>query len=445
MKELIRSSVVVTGIRGAGIVLQSLILLFLARSLPVHELGIFALFYAGFGIVRILGPLGTDQVTMRQVAVAEGIPDGALHRILNTSFVLVAGVNAVIAAAAFGLVSLAFPWVFEATGLSVAELLLIIASAPAFALIGLMTYQLRGFGYNALAQFPDSVALQLFIGGGVAGLAYAGRLDLPSTLFVLVAAAWLVAAIYLVIRLRIGVDTGARPTWMSTRCLIGESREVLYALSITALSARLPLLLSAPLLGSAATAIFDVASRFGSVPSITTSAVAVAFSPRFAALAHSSDRAAMSRTLSFASLVAVSPAIAYFGVAAAAAPFLIDHVLPPAYAHIYLPMLVVCAALTVNAAFGVTSNFLFMAGESRVVRNFSIAQLAGIGILTPLFAWQFGTLGLAVAVLAGSVIRDVGMAVWASRRFGVTLPPFGLGRLSRPRIQETGGLVQDGP
>ena len=45
----------------------------------------------------------------------------------------------------------------------------------------------------------------------------------------------------------------------------------------------------------------------------------------------------------------------------------------------------------------------------------------------------------------GSVIRDVGMAVWASRRFGVTLPPFGLGRLSRPRIQETGGLVQDGP
>ena len=441
MKELIHSSVVVTFIRGAGIVLQSLILLFLARSLPVHELGIFALFYASFGIVRILGPLGTDQVTMRQVAVAGGAPDSGLHRVLNTSFVLVAGANALIAIATFGLVSLAFPWVFESTGLSNSDFLIIIASAPAFALIGLMTYQLRGFGYNALAQFPDSVALQLFIGIGLGGLVYADRLDLPAVLFVLVGAAWLVIAIYLVIRLRIGVQVAARPTWTATKSLIRESREVLYALSITSLSVRLPLLLSAPLLGSEATAIFDIAARFGSVPSIITSAVAAAFSPRFAALADSHDRTEKSRTLSLASLVAVLPALVYFIVAATAAPFLIDHVLPPAYAHIYQPMLVICLALIVNAAFGVTSNFLFMAGESRVVRNFSIAQLVGICILTPPLAWQFGTLGLAMAFLAGSVVRDVGMAVWASRKFVITMPPFGLGRLVRPHVQETGGLV----
>ncbi|MEQ9692325.1 MAG: hypothetical protein RLO48_21635, partial [Bauldia litoralis] len=154
MKALIRSSVIVTGIRGVGIVLQSLVLLFLARTLPVHDLGIFALFYAGFGIARILGPLGADQVTMRRAAVAGGAFDEELHRVLNTSFVLVVGVNAAVAALLAAVAFLAIPSLLAKTGHSTPQLQIFAASLPAIAIIGQMTYQLPGINHNARAQFP---------------------------------------------------------------------------------------------------------------------------------------------------------------------------------------------------------------------------------------------------------------------------------------------------
>ncbi len=441
MKALIRSSVIVTGIRGVGIVLQSLVLLFLARTLPVQDLGIFALFYAGFGIARILGPLGADQVTMRRAAVAGGAFDEELHRVLNTSFVLVVGVNAAVAALLAAVAFLAFPSLLANTGLSTPQLLIVAASLPAFAIIGLMTYQLRGFNLNALAQFPDSIVLQLALGGSVAVFSLLGNLDLATALLSLVGAAWLVVIIYLAIRLRLGVDLSVGPRWATTKSLFRESRAVLYALSVTTISGRVPLLLSAPLLGSAATAIFDLAARFGSVPSITTSAVTAAFSPRFAELAHTRQCGTVSRTLSVSSLVAVAPALLCFVVIAVAAPYLIEAVLPPVYGHIYVPMLVVCAAATVNACFGVTSSLLFMAGQSHVVRNFSFAQLATVCILTPPLALAFGPLGLACVALASSIVRDLGMAIWASRTFGIALPPFGIRRTGQPQIRESGELA----
>ena len=91
-------------------------------------------------------------------------------------------------------------------------------------------------------------------------------------------------------------------------------------------------------------------------------------------------------------------------------------------------MLVICAAAAINAAFGVASTLLFMAGESHVVRNFSLAQLIAICVLSPALGLLFGPLGFALAILAGTIVHDFGLAVWASRQFRIELPPLGIGR-----------------
>jgi len=418
----------VTGVRVVGIILQSLIVIFLARELPITDFGVFALLYAVLGFARMLGPLGTDQVSMRHAAAESNKSDVRLHRLLNTSFILVISSSTVIAILIALAIFFAMRWQTEETIVFQTSLFLAISAIPAFALIGLLTFQVRGFNYNVLAQIPDSVALQILFGAGIVILKISRELDLATTFLGLTLAAWFVAAIYAAIRFWIGVNLSARPTWKAAQALLTESKEVFYALTLTALSARVPLFLSTPLLGPATTAIFDIATRFGTLPTITTSAVSVTFSPRFAALACSNDRHTLSRILSLSSLIATAPALLIFAAIGLGAPFLIKAVLPPDYMQAYLPMLVISAALAVNASFGVTSNLLFMSGKSHIVRNFSLAQLIVILALALFLGASFGALGLAFAVFAGAVVRDFGMAVWTSRRFGIMFPPFGLGK-----------------
>lgn len=423
MKDLIQSSLLVTSARIAGIVLQSLIVILLARALPVEGMGVFALCYAGLGFARVLGPLGADQATMRHVSAARDRGDASLHELLNTSFLLVLSVNGALAAAS----AVAAFWMPE-TVVSRAGLVLAASAIPAFALIGLFTYQLRGFDRNLSAQLPDSIVLQLLFGGGVVAAQMRGGLDLTSTFLCLTLSAWAVAAIYILLRLRIGGRFAVQPTWRAARMLLTEGRDVLQAMIVTAFAARAPLLLSAPLLGPAAAAILDIAMRFGTLPTITTSSVTATFAPRFAALAHAVDRAALSRTLSLSAALAAAPALACLAAIALGAPFLIDAVLPAAYADTYVPMLVICLAAAVNAAFGPASTLLFMAGESHIVRNFSLAQLIVICLLAPVLGLPFGPVGLAVAALAGQLVRDFGLTLWARTRFEIALPPFGLER-----------------
>ena len=429
MKDLIHSSLLVTGTRVAGIVLQSLLVLLLARALPVSHMDVFALGYAGLGFARILGLVGTDQVTMRLTAATENNRhDRRLQGHLNTSLFLVTALNVLIAVAVTVVAFWTKPWLSGELGPFSTSLLLVACAIPAFAIIGLLTAQLRGFDYNVLARIPDSVVLQLLFGMGLVFFLMRRELDLVSAFLSLALAAWIVAAVYVLIRFRIAIDLTATPTWKAARMLLTEGREVLYALTVTALAARAPLLFSAPLLGPAATAVLDIATRFGTLPTITTSSVTATFSPRFAALVYTDNRQDLSRALSLSSVLAAAPALICLAAIGLGAPFLIRAILPVAYAQAYPPKLVICAAAVINAAIGVASTLLFMAGESHVVRNFSLAQLIAICVLSPALGLPFGPLGFALAILAGTIVRDFGLAVWASRQFRIELSPLGIGR-----------------
>ncbi|MBL1270846.1 MAG: lipopolysaccharide biosynthesis protein [Oceanospirillales bacterium] len=437
MKNLIHSSLMVTIVRVFGIGLQSIIIIFLARELPIEEMGVFAFCYAILGLARMLGPLGTDIVTMRRIASAKNKFAKDLHISLNSSFVLVCcvtfSVSLICIVGEFWVSTpLSSESIYGYSGVLWATI-----SIPAFAITGLLTLQLRGFDYNVLAQIPDSIGLQILFGAGIIYAQSTGQLNIDTTLSLLAIAAWAAAVTYIAIRIWIGVELTATPTFDAMRALIGESKDTLYALSVTALSVRAPIFFAAALLGPAMVSILDIAIRFGTLPSITTSAVTSTFSPRFAIYLETQDRANLSKALSLASILAAVPALLCFILIASSPLYYgIETILPPEYANTYIPMLLICGASLINALFSPASSVLFMDSKGSVVGNFSLAQLILLCIMALVLADSMGIIGLAVAVCAGTFIRDAGLAFWVSRKMNLHFPPLAIFRKNKKKIRE---------
>lgn len=427
MRDLFKSSLIVVMVRVLGIVLQSIIVILLARVLPVPEMGVFALWYAILGLARMLGPLGTDQTTMRRIAQAleNASLDDALHRLLNASVLMVVGVNVILALLLGGVGLISGGFFGDVPGAAWAVLWSALA-IPAFAVIGLFTLQLRGFGQQVWAQVPDSIILQVVFGGILLGLGATGQTSLASTMFALFVSAWLVAVMYTFSRVRLGIRR-LWPGLADCRALIGEARDMLAALSVTALAVRAPLFIAAWTLGPAAAAVLDIATRFGTLPTITTTSVMATFSPRFAALSDPSRRKELSRVLSAASLLASMPAVATFLVLVVAGPYAIDTVLPDVYRQAYVPMLIICGSQIINSWFGSATNLLMMIGKEAIVRNVSALQLVAVAAGT-IIASQAGLVGVAVAVLVAQTLRDGGAMAWLTRHQQVAVPPLGLWR-----------------
>ena len=431
MRDLFNASLFVIGIRLLGIGLQSVIVIMLARILPTSEMGIFALWYALLGLARMLGPLGMDQTTMRRIARAmdHGEVDDAVHRALTASVLLVAGVNITVAVLLGTIGALAGGYFIDVSD-AVWAAVWSATAMPAFAIIGLLTLQLRGFGQQVWAQVPDSIILQAAFGGLLILLAAQDMLSLASIMLALAISAWLVAAVYALSRIRLGV----RPLWpklADCRAQAGEAWNVLAALSITALSVRAPLFIAAWVLGPAAAAVLDIATRFGTLPSITSSSTLAIFSPRFAALSDPSRRSELSQVLSFASTLAVAPALAIFALLALAGPLAIDAVLPEIYRQAYVPMLIICGSQIINSWLGPGTTLLLMVGREPIVRNFSATQLVVL-VVGSLVALKYAAIvGIASAILVAQVMRDGGATLWLWRRMGVAVPPLGLTDLTK--------------
>ena len=431
MRGLFKSSLLVIGVRVLGIALQSLIVILLARQLPPDQMGIFALCYAVLGLGRMLGPLGLDQTTMRLIARARG--DGELvdddHRALNGSVIAVVLAN-IGFASVFALAGLLSGGFGSSVVGAQAALLATTAALPAFALVGLLTLQLRGFGQQVWAQVPDSIILQVLHGAILLGLWYTGRLGLASSIVAFAVSAWLVAGLYVVSRLRLGVR------WLQVdrqayQVLAKGARDIWLALVVTALSVRAPLFIVAAALGPAAAAIMDIATRFGTLPSITTSSVMATFSPRFAALHAEAERPSLSRALSLSSLIAMAPALGLLLVLVVGAPLALAWILPPIYGEALLPMVIICLAQVINAWFGPATNLLLMQGHGTVVRNFSTVQFALVVTLAYPAAQFGGLIGVTLVILVSQLVRDLGAALWTVRRLGVSLPPMGIWALAK--------------
>jgi O-antigen/teichoic acid export membrane protein len=207
-----------------------------------------------------------------------------------------------------------------------------------------------------------------------------------------------------------------------------ESFDAWQALVLIGLAVRAPIFLSLALLGPAATAILEIALRFGTLPTIVTSAVSMTFAPTMASQHAKHDREGLADTLALSSWLAFVPAACTLLVVSLLGHWLLATFLPPEYEYAYLPLLLVIASTTIHGAFGMSHTLLFMTGHQRVVRYFSVLQLAAVVALGFVLALILGVNGIALALLFSSVVFDVGLARQLQPLLNVTgiLRPEGL-------------------
>ncbi|WP_422363921.1 lipopolysaccharide biosynthesis protein [Pyruvatibacter mobilis] len=414
MGKLVSSAGLLVLIRVLGIGIQAPVVIWLARTLPIVEMGVFSVAYAYLGLVRYLGPLGLDQIALRRIArdLPQGgtpIPDSA-HRVSMHTLVFVTGLNVVVALLAFGILAL---WAPE--GLTAVDHLSVSLAMPAFALIGLLAGQTRGLGYNLLAQVPDAIGIHLVFAALLAAFALTSGVGLTTVLVCLCAAAWIVLLFQALLRVRIGFRFFALPSRADLKGLAREGITVFQAALFTGLSDRAPIFISSAVLGPAATALMEVAVRFGNVATIMTGSVAATLSPQFARYSYEENRKALKRTLLVGSVMAAVPALSYFIVLVVAAPWAIEFLLPEVYAPAYLPMLCIAFGFVINASFGLANSLLIMAGHGGRVAYFALGRLLVSVFGGVMLAEAFGMNGLCAAIILGIVVRDGSGMLWVQR------------------------------
>lgn len=410
MMSHLRGSAFVSLVRIAGVLLQALAFVYLANLMPPAEVGRFAAIYTLWTVVRYLGPLGFDQLAMRDIAMARvkgNVMDA--QALCNFSFLVTLPLSVAIAFVVFAgltVLSAAHMYQYPAMGMVAAAVAL-----PAYALIGLLSGQLRGFGRNVSVQalesvgIPGAFVLLLFLGAHlkVSGLGWALVAQAIGTIAVTVA--------YCALRWRAGLALTAQLSRDRRWAAIKHATHMWLALAINTVALRVPTYICLVLLGPAQVALWEVANRFGTLPTLFTFGAAVTYSPVMAAAHSQGDHKTFQRALASGSWFAFLPTIGVLAALAAIGPILLARLFPLAYAAAYVPLLLICAAMAINAGFGLSGNAFLMSGHQRLVSAYSALQLAVVVLIGTFLTKLLGINGLAVSLVVAAIARDVGLAL----------------------------------
>ncbi|RXH09184.1 hypothetical protein EAS56_26355 [Bradyrhizobium guangzhouense] len=404
---VVRSTYAILATRVVGISGQAIIFIYLANRLTQIDFGIFSAVYVYWGLVRMLGPLGFDQVVLRETAAAIAVGDSEYTdalKVMAVKWWLVSSFVATI----LTLVALACLRMWGHT-LSLALILATSAAVPAHSLIAIFAASLRGSQRVLLSQFLESIGLVgLTLCAGLA-LDLVGKLDLAGIVLAQAIVGWLVALLYAYF---IGqIRWSANSIRLDVSKLRKDAFQIWQALAVTGLAVRVPTYVGVLMLGPAKTAVLEIAIRFGTLPTIFTTSVSATAAPALASAAAKGDRLSIEKTLIESTVASSVPSALVLIAFGTLGPFFLARSLPPAYEEAFVPLLLVTSATLINAIFGIASTFLLMSNRQSEVRRFSTIQLVTVGAGAIVLGYLGGVSGIAIAILIGSFVRDLSLAI----------------------------------
>ena len=292
-------------------------------------------------------------------------------------------------------------------------------AVPIYAFMGLLIGQLRARQFAFWAQFPESALLPLVMGLGLSAVAAVATLDLFIVLVIQVASVVVATGVCLVIHWRhralaVGrfpaeergrVRAMAGPTWLS--------------LSVNDLASRLLVFIAGGVAGPAAGALIEAAQRFGGLPSLVTWAMGISVSPMLSLEFDNKNLRRCGEIVSLGSWIAFLPGLAFLALLILVGKPMLVWLVGPGYGDVYWPMILICAAIVVNASAGLASNAMLMTGHEKTVFWFSAAKLAIIVVGGLSLGMVFGAVGIAGAFFVGVAVRDVGLSILLDRRLGI--------------------------
>ncbi len=397
----------ILGLRLANVPLQFLLFTLIAWHYPLAQVGIYALFNAAWMFARQLGPMGLDQSSLRFIPALQASEKDAEarwfeYRARRLVFaVLVAGTIAI------GLLLLALD-IQQLSGVGLWPFVMGLVALPGYALVAVMAGQFRARGRIQAGQWPDSILLPL----AAMVIIQAAQVMDQTTLF------WLLAAHALAVWCTVAVYWGLSFSHLKGDVAplsgdqIAEIRQtsltIAFGVGINVLANRLPLIFVSAIIGTPAAALYEAAQRIGALGTLGTWAAGAAVSPMISDAYTRNQTARMQDLLIASSWTAFLPAlIICLGLIPWGGTVL--SLFGGEYIPAHATLAVLAAFAAVNASAGLTSHTFNMTGQEAIVLKFNGAQLATICLLAPPLIYLTGLVGAALAVLAASLVRDVGM------------------------------------
>ncbi|PRY78681.1 O-antigen/teichoic acid export membrane protein [Yoonia maritima] len=405
-RKLLSDSLLLLAAKVGGIGVQLVTTIFLARSLALEAMGLYALFYTAIGISRAAGPLGIDQASTRLIAMAEA---GNHTRVSHISLAG-SGLTLLMGLTLGGAIWACSEFSGLLNAYSPTEMIIFSVGIPVFMGIGLLLGQIRGMGHNLLAQAPDALGLHVLLLIQILFLRADGALTLTSAMASLAIAGWAVFIFQCIVRLNLGKLFLGLPSKHTIRELITEGLRIFQAHFLTVATTNLPVFFAAALAGPAAVAIFEIARRFGNLFSVLTSSIGATYSPSFAKFSQSGETQRLKRLILDAGMLAGGAAFIYAVLIALLGKHVIGIFFPQSYLAAVQPMVIIAVATAINATFSSVSTCYLMSGRSHIVRNFTLAAFGIVCLISWWLGPVFGATGISIAIILSRLTRDGGIA-----------------------------------
>lgn len=395
-----------TGLRVAGLPLQFGVFVLVARLYDLRSVGTYAVANSIWQVFKGLGPLGLDLAALRFGAALRSQGDwGALRAIEAKSQRTVGVVNSCLA----GLMAIAgLSWLSRGDA-SPSVIAIVSMGVPIYALLGLQVAQLRARELVRLAQFPESILLNVFTG---LAILLASRLAPGAIVWALLgtlASAFTIVVVYAV-RFRGLHRTASVADTADWRGVASTAAHMFVGQALVTVSARSGPIVIGAVSGAASAGLFEGATRLGQLASVSTWAAGVAAAPQFAAAHARGAKERLQALVVAASWSAFLPAAMVTAMIGVAGRSLLA-VFGPQFVPAYSAAMLVSIATTVNAAGGLSSTALYMAAKERVAVQLTAASLVVLVACMLVLLPHLGLAGAGAAYVAASIVRDVGASI----------------------------------
>ena len=422
---LVRSVAGSGAVQLAGMVLTFLVGVQLARGLGVTGYGYYGIAMAVITLATIPGTFGIPKLVTREVAAAQSRNDPALMFGVIQWADRLCGRISLLLAAAMGIGA----FVAWRSGSAVLALTILLG-APMVALLPLAAVRgaaLRGLHRVVLGQLANVVVRPLSMSVLLFAIFLAGvAIGAPAVMALnsIIAAVALVLTHLWLVR-SLPVDRPPKPT-VDARGWLATSIPMALGDVVTTLQRQLAVLLLGILAAPHEVGLFRAAIATAAVLTVPVTVVNIVVLPMFSRLHSEGDHARLQK------VVTASALIQFAGVLLLSLPLLIapGPLFALVFGNSYAPAADTIRVLAVGAilaaAAGPNAALLNMTGhERRVTRAVSIALVLNIAVIA-LLAPPWGSLGTAIAVLAGQLLWNVLLWVDARRELSIDTSILGL-------------------
>jgi O-antigen/teichoic acid export membrane protein len=419
MFSFLKQSFVALLLRIFGVALSLVIFAILAKTLNIHDVGVFSLVASAALVGRYLGPLGLDQIALRtipQYCEEDKLPEAmALQKLL----IIYAAIASTIIASGFAAISFAVWDGPHFLPIIITTVLIYVSSTVS----GICAGILRGHGRIFSAFFPDSVLSFLVTALLMALSLLWGALTTEFALYFLTAGTICAAGLQLLSVFKLSPPSARRsPLREVAKQSVSIRKAGHYWLVMAGnfLQVRSSLYVAFLVGSSAASALMDTAMKFALVPTLATWAVGSVCAPRLVSLRTKGDLQGIRNILFVGAWISFIPSLLFLFLFILSGKFVIETFLSPNYVSAYVATILFVLATCLNSFLSLASTYLMYADEEVTVLKFTL-----VGLFCTVFfgyilgASSLGVTGVAIAVLISGVCRDGGLAIILYRKTGL--------------------------